>query len=332
MAKPENPTRVTTANNLAQLIFDRAGQVIPVDVLGLLESRADLVSANWPFGGVDALVLRRPGVRPTVYYRDLGSSPRLRFTLAHELGHLVLPGHLRTTYCAPSGETEPKFVGFGDEDQADHFASCLLAPTRWIEDLLWDYGADMDSVLRDLTRANMSVAAAMLALRRVLMAGWAFRINSQVAPYLSPGTKTTAKVFNRYTATDWANLDRISYDSGTAAFNDSLVSWWRLSPSARLPRADHDPRSDDELLMSAASAGVVSIADARSRAQWANGVVGGATSKVGRRRAAEIHRTLLYKVENQKLEMTSHPDFRRWLRRKALSIEARGLENYPQSS
>lgn len=69
------------------------------------------------FGRADAFTLCQDtaaGKRYIVSYRSGGNPARLRFTLAHELGHIIL-AH------AASGAAEEK--------EADHFASCFLCPS-----------------------------------------------------------------------------------------------------------------------------------------------------------------------------------------------------------
>lgn len=65
----------------------------------------------------DALTIRREvSGRPVyeLYYDNRGNPYRRRFTLAHELGHIILKHHSEETW---------------EEREADYFASQLLAPT-----------------------------------------------------------------------------------------------------------------------------------------------------------------------------------------------------------
>lgn len=63
----------------------------------------------------DAITLFPSNASPIIYYNDIYKSPeRIRFTLAHELGHLVL-GH-------------PDCWDEVFETEADNFANYLLAP------------------------------------------------------------------------------------------------------------------------------------------------------------------------------------------------------------
>lgn len=97
------------------------------------------------YGFMDGFTVRHQDKDGVAYYavayrpRELAS--RERFTLAHELGHVVL-GHFGT-YTA-------------DEREADHFASCFLAPRIVMEDLPRD---------RELAKRCYITAAAAMACR-----------------------------------------------------------------------------------------------------------------------------------------------------------------------
>lgn len=77
--------------------------------------------------GADAMTFREEGAetRYLVVYRPGGHPARLRFTLAHELGHRVL-GHTGTR--SPGGKAR-------EEREADLFASHLLCPQPVIDRL-----------------------------------------------------------------------------------------------------------------------------------------------------------------------------------------------------
>lgn len=71
---------------------------------------------------------------------------RRRFSLAHELGHYFLHYQALRTQIASFGETEQSLDGMADdeelrwlEQQANHFASCLLMPEEVVRALFWQY-------------------------------------------------------------------------------------------------------------------------------------------------------------------------------------------------
>lgn len=94
----------------------------PVDnITALLESAGAIVIEH-DFGTekIDATSIRREGLPPLIFIRSSLSGDRLRFTLAHELGHLVM-------HDLP----HPKI-----EDEADQFAAEFLMPAKEIGPLL----------------------------------------------------------------------------------------------------------------------------------------------------------------------------------------------------
>lgn len=109
---------------------ERAGVIVVRRPLGT--AAQDAVS-TWPDGGVPMMVV------------NSGLSPdRERFTIAHELGHLVMHG-------AP---------GDDQEEQANQFASELLAPADQIRADLSGLGRrDMGRLMQLKTKWGLSVAA-----------------------------------------------------------------------------------------------------------------------------------------------------------------------------
>jgi len=93
--------------NLAELI-ERAGVII---------IECDLASI-----GVDGLTIRALGSPPCIFIDANAPGDRQRFTLAHELGHLVM-------HSVPSPSME---------DEANAFASAFLMPGRDIRPYLLD--------------------------------------------------------------------------------------------------------------------------------------------------------------------------------------------------
>ena len=87
------------------------------NLLQLLESKgAKVFSAGGPLQAIDAFSFRH-GPTPVLFLNVHKSAERLRFDLAHELGHLVMHGG--------SLQIEP---GKGKEQAANDFASAFLMP------------------------------------------------------------------------------------------------------------------------------------------------------------------------------------------------------------
>lgn len=109
------------AENAACALLLAQGGPLPARPAELLRPYARLMTyeeaaealgyAPEAFDQADALTFRQ-GERWLVCYRGEGNPARRNFTLAHELGHILLK----------------HAGGPADEAEADHFASCLLMP------------------------------------------------------------------------------------------------------------------------------------------------------------------------------------------------------------
>ncbi len=115
-----------------------------VERAGILVVECDLSSI-----GVDGLTIRTIGSPPCIFIDESAPGDRQRFTLAHELGHVVMHG-------VPSATME---------DEANLFASALLMPRRDIRPYLLD-------------RISIAKLAALKPIWRVSMASLLMRCQS----------------------------------------------------------------------------------------------------------------------------------------------------------
>jgi Zn-dependent peptidase ImmA (M78 family)/DNA-binding XRE family transcriptional regulator len=90
----------------------------PIDNLTDLVERAGaiVVQINFETPLLDALSFRLPGLPPLIFMNSAVPGDRYRFTLAHELAHLILHNH-------PAGDEEM-------ETEADEFAAEFLMPAK----------------------------------------------------------------------------------------------------------------------------------------------------------------------------------------------------------
>jgi hypothetical protein len=93
-------------------------------------------------------------VRETI--REVGKK---NFTIAHELGHLLLPGHDESTVCL-QGDVEAWDVGLSKQElEANEFAGELLLPTRLIQKLLSTDKPSFELIESLATRFSTSLTA-----------------------------------------------------------------------------------------------------------------------------------------------------------------------------
>jgi transcriptional regulator with XRE-family HTH domain len=121
---------------LAEAVLD-LGQVghPPVDVVDLAGRFGSRV-LGWALDDVVAGILLELPEGPALVINDNHPRGRQRFTMAHELGHLLL-GHLRTLYVdvsAVEGFSPVSSRSRAAERDANTFAANLLMPGPWVRD------------------------------------------------------------------------------------------------------------------------------------------------------------------------------------------------------
>lgn len=168
---------------------ERHGLTPPVDVRTELAKIADLEEAELP-GSADAIVLRRGQERARVILAPQSNANRTRFTLAHELGHLVLPWQVGSAFCHPHGTyVAAEHLQRELEKEANQFATELLVPTKWMTARLLesDGREPFASTMLDIANdAGVSPITAAIAYERVRLATGAIAIisPSRSEPYV----------------------------------------------------------------------------------------------------------------------------------------------------
>ena len=274
---------------------------------------------DWPYDEVDAIVtgFANASGKPAVYIRATENLLRERFTMAHELGHLVLPWHLPAANCSVD-EAEFELQDPTTEQQADLFASTLLVPDRWLASLMNAHADDMSQIIRELNGTEVSTAAALQALRRYLLPGWVFEAYGGRSVVATNGTQLPEDAPRRQV------LESTAHATGDALLNGQTVRWFKFSQSATLPvKSFDDVRTDHEILVDA----IVKhegLRDEVSRiTASANGKVGGTLREAASRPASETYEAMLHKLADwDYASLIESSDFRLWLAQKARAIES----------
>lgn len=139
--------------------------VAPVkNLLQLLESKgAKVYSAGGPLQAIDAFSFRH-GATPVIFLNVHKSAERLRFDLAHELGHLVMHGG--------SLNVEP---GKEKEQAANDFASSFLMPRSDVIGAIHSNNLMLEDVLMLKRRWRVSAMALNLRAHRLgVVSDWTY--------------------------------------------------------------------------------------------------------------------------------------------------------------
>ena len=154
--------------NLAKRVVEKYKLSPPIDVEALVEKYATLAYEDIPFDGADgiSLYLKVPGKRPHVIVSKNNPQARQRFTLAHELGHVLIPwhtGNIIDSLDVRSAQDHDDF--YQVEQEANLFAAELLMPEKWIVDLV-EHEDDLALCHRSICK-ECSTSAISAAIRLI---------------------------------------------------------------------------------------------------------------------------------------------------------------------
>lgn len=129
--------KLTPEIKMARRLHKKHSLIIPVDLNNLISEYAQLIYKSIPIDGVDGVCinLKHPKKKTKIVVNNTSSNNRQRFTLAHELGHIIIPWHLGTIIDdidnkeTKSGCDNPYWI---NEREANRFASELLMPFDWL--------------------------------------------------------------------------------------------------------------------------------------------------------------------------------------------------------
>jgi IrrE N-terminal-like domain len=147
-----------------------------VDIFRLAREYATVDEVDFPVhvDGV-CLDLKQHGKQPRILVNRNLPRHRLRFTLAHELGHVVIPWHVGSIV----DETEESRIDLGltywqFEGEANRFASELLMPSEWAATILQRARHPISAAESISIAAEVSFAAAMIKVQNLLPKGHLF--------------------------------------------------------------------------------------------------------------------------------------------------------------
>jgi len=147
-----------------QILREEGLNTVPVDILKLAQSRDIAVQAKPDtMAGVSGMLLRHGDTFGILYAIHIRSEGFQRFSIAHELGHYFLDGHI--DQILPKDGTHESRAGFVLADpyemEADHFAAGLLMPADIFRKELrrLDDGLDAVETLAGLFKSSLTATA-----------------------------------------------------------------------------------------------------------------------------------------------------------------------------
>jgi Zn-dependent peptidase ImmA (M78 family) len=132
----------------AQALVEFLDLQLPFEFDKMLLSEIGLQWQEVPSTGFDGALVRRPGeARGIIAVRETIPEPvSKRFTIAHEIGHYVLPGHdVDCSVCTEKDVSLLRKNVAEFEREANQFAAELLLPAEQVKKIAKDRGTSMDT-------------------------------------------------------------------------------------------------------------------------------------------------------------------------------------------
>ncbi|MFT8897979.1 MAG: ImmA/IrrE family metallo-endopeptidase [Acetobacter sp.] len=138
----------------------------PIDPLKIAEMLdISVIAKGDSEPGVSGMLLRHGDAFGIVYATHIDSLGFQRFSIAHELGHYLLPGHPEQLF----GEENTQHISHAGmistdpyEQEADQFASAILMPTQIIKSILRRTAEGMEAVIMIARTCEVSIEAAAI--------------------------------------------------------------------------------------------------------------------------------------------------------------------------
>jgi len=147
----------------AELLIKELGiDSLPVDPAAIAESLGILVQPKPASGGVSGMLVRLGNDFAIGYATHVDNEGFKRFSIAHEIGHYRIPGHIDAVLA--HGDVHESRAGFVADDpyerEADHFAATLLMPDALFSRELRRLGDGLEAVEAMAARCVTSLTAA----------------------------------------------------------------------------------------------------------------------------------------------------------------------------
>lgn len=310
---------------LAATLIERLHLAPPVDVRDVAAQFAEVEEAAIP-GTCDGLAIGLAHPRPRIIVKPTGNTRRQRFTLAHELGHVLLPWHDGSNLACLTrpGEFSDYRASLA-ETEANRFAAELLVPDAWLKALIAGHGvAEIGPLMQAVEVAEVSAHVASLKLAGALPPGFGFALLDGISIVelagQSPGMNLALP--ERGERLESGALDRLSAHTETITFGGRRVVWWSFH-EADVREQQEDERTAKEVLGEIVARHSTDEHEYKRIYGCVSSVIGAANSQAehdGRTKAAELHARFRSRFAvKRELPQTllDDPEFVGWLERRA---------------
>lgn len=314
--------------NFARRLLERHKLVPPIDIAKLAARYARVEYEEIPFSvdGV-SLNLKVPGKTPTIIVNSKIPNTRQRFTLAHELGHVVIPWHIGSIVDTTEyGLHEPAEGYWLVEGEANRFAAELLMPSHWLQSLIMDVAIPPEIQKIVVDKGDVSPSSAAVKIIQELPSGYVMCALDETGEVKFSG-RSLGTVAN---APDWGttiDVDKMypyADEMWKIEIKGQNFLWWRLPRKIKFT-TEKDGRDWRAILQGILKELTTDEAEKRKLQQSINGLVAYANSVA--KRYDEYSPETIYSAAVQRFHsrpeycsVVSHKDFAVFLRKRVTEL------------
>lgn len=305
---------------LAGRLIEKYKVTPPFDLVALASNYATIEEIDIPWG-IDGitLYLKVSGKRPKIIVNENAARRRKRFTLAHELAHVIIPWHVGNIVDANILEgRDAEYNSY--ESEANKFAAELLMPSNWVNSLFAHFESPADIFLQIIRDSDVSPSAACIKMVTTLPPGLIFAEVNDGFEVLRSGRSKNTLVYEQRIGTNISNYEDV-YEYANAHFvqiDGYNYIWWKLD---KIECPHVEDQREWRVILNAIVEDVVADHTTRQEfKQRLNGFLAAANDKVRGidRNVDAIYTACLQKLSDQPLfdEFRNHKDFKAFINKR----------------
>jgi Zn-dependent peptidase ImmA (M78 family) len=307
---------------LAKRIILKHNLSVPFDIENLIKEYAKLSFRKIPVNGVDgvSMHLKTPGKKAHIIVSSELPASRRLFTLAHELGHIVIPWHVGTIVDNVYDNFYNNYYYKMLEQEANRFAAELLMPKHWVMQNFKDL--TLAELHKNIVHSvGVSSHAAAIRLIQLLQPNIIYTaeknnivLHSGSSALTKASTQSEGDIFDRRF---YELVDEYScFEAGAINYH-----WWKVS-SVMNVEIDDD-RSWREILTKICN-DTVPLSQVKAFKLRLNGIMGSVNSSLKLNRnitqytVESLTANLYYRLKQPEFtDFISHDDFKLFIKKRA---------------
>ena len=302
----------------------------PVNVEDLVVESAELEEDSLP-AGYDAVFLdkstRYPRAR-VIIEANLPASRRT-FTLAHEMGHLVIPWHNGTHFCRVDGDLRlVDDLTREVESQANRFAAELLMPSSWIMNLVGSV-SELRELVEAVKSSGVSYHAASIRLIQLLPTGFLFVETDSDQNVVRAACSQDTWISRPQMGARFQRkeFDEVAEQSAIFKNGGSRLLWWKLAGNLKPPAVRRSAESSSELLRRICLEEFGDTQAAKTAIMRIHGVIGAANGSASAQHGGDFFTVLKrrFLVREGLSTVVRHESFDTFLAMRVRELRGRGL-------